>query len=158
MAKRSKKAHYAVFVLLFITIGAALTAFFWIGTVEKHIEYKDIVIDKVNYNLDSNDLKISLINGLSTKIPVRSSGSINERTVLTIYPKSGEAELDCDFVPLSELDCNDCDKDIESKGLTTLSLGGDRTRCLLSADLKNYKLSIFFGVERAPVSKEFSIK
>jgi len=159
--KKSKfKGHHAIILLLFITVGAALAAFFWLGAVEKHIEYKDIVIESVKYDASTGDIDIALINGLNTDVAVKSSGKPSERTVITIYPIDSDEDVDCDFVPLGELSCeNDgaCDCKIKPKEKATLSLGGDRVRCLLPADLKNYYLNIFFGM-RAPVGKEFSIK
>ncbi len=153
--KSGFKAYHAVIILLFITIGSALAAFFWLGTVEGHVVYEDIAIEKVEYDSKTGDLSVSLANGLGTDIPIKSSGAPTERTVVTIYPSSG-GDIDCDFVPLASLDCSGtCDRELKPKERATISLGGDRTKCTLPRGIKDYHINIFFGM-RAPVSKEFS--
>tara|TARA_Y100000310_G_scaffold291367_1_gene319269 strand:+ start:570 stop:1058 length:489 start_codon:yes stop_codon:yes gene_type:complete len=157
--RRSKKfkSHHAVIVLLFITIAAAVGAFFWLSAVETSIEYRNIVLEDVNYNSGTNEMKLSFINGLNAEVPVTSMGSPNDITVITIYSVDGAGTLDCDFVTLDELDCKGtpCDSYIEPNGEATVTLGGNRQKCVLKQNAK-YHVSVFFGL-RAPVSKEFSI-
>jgi len=155
--KSGFKAYHAVIILLFITIGSALAAFFWLGTVEEHVLYKDISIEKVEYDKITGAMHINLANGLNTAVPVKSSGAANERTVITIYPAGGGGDIGCDFVPLASLDCSGaCDGKIASRARATISLGADRTKCTLPKGVKDYYINIFFGM-RAPVSKAFSI-
>jgi len=156
MSKRKLKPKHAIGLLLLITVGTALVAFFWLTTIETQITYKDIVIDDVMY-YSNNDMKIQFINGLSTKVPVTSKGTPREQTVLTIYSIGDDAVLDCDFVTLDELDCKDnCEAIINPDEELAIILGGDRNKCVLASG-GEYQISVFFGL-RAPVSKEFVVQ
>jgi hypothetical protein len=154
MPKRKFKPKHAIGLLLLITVGAALAAFFWLTTIETQIEYRDIAIDEVKY-YSNDDMRIQFINGLSTKVPVTSQGSPNDQTVMTIY-SIGSDTIDCSFVTLNELDCKDnCEVIIDPNEEFTLILGGDRDKCVLASG--EYQISVFFGL-RAPVSKEFVVQ
>lgn len=156
--KSKLKPYLAIGILITLTVGASLAAFIWLSTIEKQIEYSDIVITDVLYNRASHEFTLKLLNGLNSDVLVKGKGSPSQQTVITVYP-TGESEkdIDCTFVSLAELDCTgSCDTTIKPDEQAELTFGESREKCILPTDTSKYHVSVFFGL-RAPISKEFSI-
>lgn len=155
--KSKFKPYIAIGVLITITIGASLAAFIWLATIEKQIEYSDIVITDVNYDRATNQFTLKLLNGLNSDVMIKGKGNPLEQTVLTVYATDPKKYTDCNFVSLDSLDCSGaCDATIKPYEEAEMTFGEARESCILPTDVSEYHVSIFFGL-RAPVSKEFSI-
>lgn len=158
--KKGFKKSYAIIILLLITVGASVIAFFWLSSVEKHIEYGNkLIIDEIVYDAGSHDMKVHLINGLATAVPVKSSGSAREVTVVTMYPYGEPTAMpECTWVGIGELACSgSCDTDLEPKSEAEMVFQGEREKCLLDLEElgDQYHLELFFGKER--VEQNFKI-
>lgn len=163
MSKRRKKGFkksYAFLVLLLITLSASLAAFLWISKIEQEIEFGNkLIIDEILYDINSHDIDVRLVNGLSTQIPVASTGPQRERTVVTMYPFGEPTAMpDCTWVGIADLSCEGrCEGVIEPKTSVKLTFRGDRSKCLIDLAKfgEQYHLELFFGKER--VEQNFKV-
>jgi len=160
MPKKGFKKSYAIIILLLITVGASVGAFFWLSSVEQHIEYGNkLVIDEIAYDASSHDMTVHLINGLATAVPVKSTGSARELTVVTMYPYGEPTAMpDCTWVGLRELACSgSCDGELTPKSDAKITFKGERKKCLLDLEELGdlYHIELFFGKER--VEQNFKI-
>ena len=154
------KKIYAILILLAITLGASGAAYFWLTSVEEHIEYGDkLIISEIDYDAETQDITVYLINGLATSIPIKSTGGAREKTVVTIYPYGVPTAMpDCTWVDLTELACaGTCDTDLAPNAEAELTFEGKRAKCQLDPETQGelYHLELFFGTER--VEQNFKI-
>ena len=160
MPKKGFKKSYAIIILLLITVGASVVAFFWLSSVEKHIDYGNkLIIEGVTYDASSNDMTVNLINGLATAVPVKSTGGARELTVVTMYPYGEPTAMpDCTWVGIGELACSgNCDGELTPKSEAEMIFKGERDKCLLDTEAlgDQYYLELFFGKER--VEQNFKV-
>jgi len=81
--KKKKGPAITVGILLIITIVASASAFFWLESVKKNVHircgesYDGICIEKISYDLQTDDLVVTLFNGLESPLKVLNSESVS---------------------------------------------------------------------------------
>lgn len=151
---KKKSPAITVGILLIITIVASGSAFFWLESVKKNVHikcgesYEGVCIEKISYDVATNDLVITLFNGLQEPLRVLNSETKGADTTYISLMTGAATGVGCEFVPLGKLACDSegsvCNGFIKSKEIAEIRMLGSRELCKVP-ERAEYKLQINFG-------------